>query len=70
MSKQPEQRKFPSGISIMRRYIPDYEQEPLTIEQQATQAAQKLVSEFRKSLHKQLKEKNIPIPARKGTQKT
>ena len=70
MTKQSQKRKFPSGVSIMRIYIPDYKQEPLTIKQEAAQAAQKLVTEFGEALRKGLKKSKAAKPVEGETLQT
>ena len=50
MNDQVEVRSRHTGASILRIYIPDYKRDPLTVDEEAEQIAQNLVSKFGKAL--------------------
>ena len=56
MTGEVKRQRRQTGASILRIYIPDYKREPLTVEEEAVQVAQELVSEFGKALRTGVKD--------------
>lgn len=50
MSKVSESRKFRSGAEIMKTYVPGYQREPLSLEEQGDELVKRLLKEFGEAL--------------------
>ena len=50
MNRVSESRKFRSGAEIMETYVPGYQREPLSLEEQGDKLVKRLLKEFDEAL--------------------
>lgn len=51
MNRASESRKFRSGAEIMETYVPGYQREPLSLEEQGDELVKRLLEEFEEALN-------------------
>ena len=51
MNRTSESRKFRSGAEIMETYVPGYQREPLSLEEQGEELVKRLLEEFEEALN-------------------
>lgn len=50
MNKASESRKFRSGAEILKTFVPNYQREPLSLEEQGNELVKRLLEEFDEAL--------------------
>ena len=51
MNRTSESRRFRSGAEIMETYVPGYQREPLSLEEQGDELVKRLLEEFEEALN-------------------
>lgn len=51
MNRTSKSRKFRSGAEIMETYVPGYQREPLSLEEQGDELVKRLLEEFEEALY-------------------
>ena len=69
MNRTSENRKFRSGAEIMETYVPGYQREPLSLEEQGDELVKRLLEEFEEALNADRRMEKEEVESIRSSQK-